>query len=477
MINALQGATTIKRYRIKIEKLLIFGLLTYLPFYLPLRFMLSENVMYVQDSIVLLLTLGFLLKKMCKWQSRYRISRMDLFFFLFLFYSLMLLSLSLLKGGILLSVQHFHNFIPGILMYFLVREYIEVSDSHILLQIYLITSMVVATVYIYEWISMNILGKGALSWAVALFEGYGVGGQFLTKGSLGFFRPMGLIGYSHATGIFVGGGIIILASRAIYYNKKTVNYILIGIAAIAVALTASRIAIIGVFLSILFILWNSKVNISSFAKRNIIPILVSTTIVGGMLFQYLGNFPETVVLVDFLSNSLSGSEHNKSIFEVFVISFKEDISGLNKIFESYPLALLAGAGYPNYSETNVLNPIITNHNYFLMWTTMYGVFGCTVASLLAFFWRKRIVRNLKNPLLSLQDRCALLSIYGIVFLFLFSTIHSSSIKFYPLYFWFFTLIGLVGNFPGMGSNKSYHIERRRAVERLPEAYMKASHSL
>lgn len=465
----MHGATTIKRNRIKIEKLLIFGLLAYLPFYLPLRFMLSDNIIiYIQDIIVLFLTLGLLLEKTIK-QKTYRMSCLDFVFLLFLLYSLMLLSLSLLKGGILLSLQHLHNFIPGILMYFLVREYFDDSDTYIFLRIFLITSIIVAIVYIYEWINMNIFGRCALSWALSFYEEYGVGEQFLTKGSLGFIRPIGLIGYSHATGVFIGGGIAILLSRAICYKKKSVNYLFIGIGAMAVMLTASRTAITGVFLAAILILAKSNLNIVNLIKKSIMPILLSIIFIGVIVFQYLHGSSEFMMLLNLLSDSISGSEYSKNIFEVFALIFQRDLSQLMRIVEYSPLVLLTGAGYPLYSDNCALNPIITNDTYFLMWSTMYGVFGCTVASLLAFFWRKRIVGNLKNLLLSLQDRCALLSIYGIVFLFLFSTIHSSSIKFYPLYFWFFTLMGLVGNFLRMGSNKLHRSEHRHAVEHQSKA--------
>ena len=330
-------------------------------------------------------------------------------------------------------------------MYIIIREFCEDSDSPMFLQIYIIVSTIVAIVYIFEWVNMNMFNENPLSWMLNYQKEFGVGNQFLNKGHLGFFRPMGLIGYSHATGIFIGGGIIILFSRLMNYNKKKIIYLFLGISIIAVILTASRTAIIGVLFSILLVLWNSKVNVFNFFKNNIIAVTLSLTFISIIITKYLGDLPEYAQLKMFLSLSLSDSEYGANIFESFFTIFSRDFSALSKIIEDFPLALFTGAGYPVYSSNNTLNPIITNDTYFLMWITQYGVFGCVIVATWIFLLRKRILNNLKNPLLSLHNRYVLLSIYGMVFLFLFSTIHSASIQFYPIYFWLFTLMGMVGN--------------------------------
>jgi hypothetical protein len=425
-------------------KLLIYGLLVLITFYLPIRFMFSEGIMFLPDSIVLFLVLGYFFKRLYGKKKK-GINYLDLFFFIFLFYSISLLGLSLLKGGGIIFLKHFHNFIPGIIMYIIIREFLEDSDSSMLLQIYIIVSTIVAIVYIFEWVNMNMLNKNALSWVSNYQKDFGVGDQFLNKGHLGFIRPMGLIGYSHATGIFIGGGIIILFSRVMNYNKKKINYLFLGISIIAVILTASRTAIIGVLFSILLVVWNSKVNVFNFFKNNIIAVTLSLAFVGIIITQYLGELPEYAQLKMFLYLSLGDSEYGASIFESFLTTIPYEFLQLSKIIEDFPLALFTGAGYPVYFSNNTLNPIITNETYFLMWITQYGVFGCVIVATWIFLLRKRIFNNLKNPLLSLHNRYVLLSIYGVMFLFLFSTIHSASIQFYPIYFWLFTLMGMVGN--------------------------------
>jgi hypothetical protein len=151
---------------------------------------------------------------------------------------------------------------------------------------------------------------------------------------------------------------------------------------------------------------------------------------------------EVTMLFNLLSGSFTGNEKSSSIFEVFLNVFFRDIEQIKLIYSNYPVALLIGTGFPVYSPELILNPILTNDTYFLMWISQYGLIGSFLMLLCLITVLNRLNRFLKFDNLSSEDKIIAISTFRVLLIYLFSTIHSSTIQFYPIYFGFFTFLGI-----------------------------------
>ena len=151
-----------------------------------------------------------------------------------------------------------------------------------------------------------------------------------------------------------------------------------------------------------------------------------------------------------ISTSFSG---NSSIIDIFANVFFRDIELANLMLTNYPYALFTGAGFPFYiyGKGQFLNPIFSNDTYFVMWFTQYGLFGSSLILFPLFKVFKKIKQNLTFKFHQPDDRVIILSAYRLILIYLFSTIHSASIQFYPIYFSFFTFLG-VANYMTSVSN-------------------------
>ena len=116
------------------------------------------------------------------------------------------------------------------------------------------------------------------------------------------------------------------------------------------------------------------------------------------------------------------------------------------IFNNYPLTLFTGAGFPHYTQTPILNPIRTNDTYFLMWITQYGLIGSSLMLMCLIKVFRGLNRVLKSDQLYRENRLIIISAYRVLLIYLFSTIHSSAIQMYPIYFLFFFFLGISSYF-------------------------------
>ena len=417
-------------------KSLIFFLLGYLPFYLPIRFTLPFNTTFISDIIILILFYCVLIQKKSVFDKTH--NRIDVLMTFFFLYSLALaIVLSSVRGGLITTVTHIHTFISGIIMFFSVRYLLEKKDFEFILNIFKYTGIIVSIAYISVWINVNLLGGSFPSWVIKYYNEFGTGSQFLWKGYVGFYRPMGMIGYSHSTGIFLSGALAIVYTN--YQENSNKSKFLIIMLFISIIMTASRTAILSVFLIFLFDWSNVGLfhKLKKYLKLLIICILVS--------FIYLSYFEtkEITLLFNLLSNSFSSSgDTNYSIFDAFYGKFYVDIQQLSRIINNYPLVLLIGGGFPIYYPELNLNPIITNDTYFLQWITQYGLFGSLIMLMILIHVFRNLSRFLKLNNINSKDRIVAISTYRVLLIYLFSTIHSSSIQAYPIYYGFFTFVGI-----------------------------------
>jgi len=406
---------------------------------------------YLPDIIAGALFIIFIKKK------TYKQNKIDILMIFFLIYSIFLVfSLSAIKGGAPLIFKHIHTFISGILMYFVVRNILNKKTFQVLLNIYIYMAIIVAALYCYEWINVNLFGNAIFSWVTIYYETFGTGAQFLDKGQLGFYRPMGTIGYSHATGIFLSGGL------AIYYSKhqrdlRISNLPIILLLFISIIFTASRIAILSILI-IFLTNWSLKITKINFKK---VLYTLITAFVFIFIFVLLSVNNEIMLLINMLFSSFSGDIGTAPLIATFLEMFISDIEQGKLIFSYYPPALFTGAGFPFYSQGQIFNPILTNDTYFLMWITQYGLIGSSLMILCLIEIYKRLIRTLKSTFLSVDDRIIIISVTRILTIYLFSTIHSSSIQMYPIYFGFFSFLGISNYMTSYGNfrqeNKFYQL--------------------
>jgi hypothetical protein len=414
-------------------KFLVYFLAAYLPFYLPIRILYSGLFVYLPDIIAGVLFIIFIKKK------TYEKNKIDILMIFFLIYSLFLVfSLSAIKGGAPLIFKHIHTFISGILMYFVARNILNKKSFLVLLNLYYYLAIIVSIIYNYEWINVNLFGNDIFSWVTNYYENFGTGEQFLDKGHLGFYRPMGIIGYSHATGIFLSGGLAVIYSKY-QQDLKIINLPFLLLLMISIILTASRVAIISVL--ILF-LTNWALKITKISLKSVFYTLIIAFIFI-ITFVLLSVNNEIILLTNMLFSSFGGGIGTTSIIDSFLEMFTRDIQQAKLIYSHYPLALFTGAGFPFYSQGQIFNPILTNDTYFLMWISQYGLIGSLLMFICLIEIFKRLKRTLKFNFLSVDDRLIIISVTRILIIYLFSAIHSSSIQMYPIYFGFFTFLGIL----------------------------------
>ena len=422
-------------------KFLIYFLYLYLPFYLPIKILFPSQIFFLQDIIVgLLVFFGFIYKGLKTTQKRH--NRIDVLMLAFLLYSLiMVLFLSAAKGGVLLIIKHLHTHISGIFMYFLARHLLKKKDFEVILYIYMCSAIIIAVLFVYEWINVNVFGGSIFSWVTDYNTATGQGEQFLSKGSWGFYRPMGILGYSHSTGIYISGGMAILYGE--YQKNLSRLYIPILIVLfIAVILTASRIAIMSML--IFFLVDGQTKNIGQIIKKYIKLLLFFVFIIIVVQQFVLNN--EINQLIKLISSSFSGNDVNTPITKVFIDVFSRDIKQIKFIFNNYLLALFTGAGFPHYTQNPILNPIRTNDTYFLMWITQYGLIGSSLMLMCLIKMFRGLNRVLKSDQLYKENRFIIISAYRVLLIYMFSTIHSSAIQMYSIYFLFFFFLGLSSYF-------------------------------
>ncbi len=416
---------------------LVYILFAYLPFYLPIRIYYTNSIIYVQDIIVALLCVIFVYKNNQKQNI------IDASMILFLIYSLILVFvISATKGGTPLIIKHMHTFVTGIFMYFIASNLLNKNDFHFLLNLYICTAMIVSVLYTYEWVTVNLFNYPIFAWTKEFYKDYG---NFLDKGALGFVRPMGIIGYSHATGIFISGALGVVYSK--YQQNFKFSFILIGILLlISILLTGSRTAI----LSTVILIFTSRIPGIKRQKFKGFFVIVIIFMVSVFTFRWLREYEALLSLYTMISSSFS---NDASIIDIFSSVLFRDIELAKLMFSNYPFALFTGAGFPFYvyGKGQILNPIFSNDTYFIMWITQYGLFGFSLIFFCLLKVFKRIRQNLTFKLHQPDDRVIILSSYRIILIFLFSTIHSASIQFYPIYFSFFTFLG-VANYMTSVSN-------------------------
>ena len=414
----------------KFSRIIIFFLVAILPFYLPLKIYTNNIVTYIPDVLIMVLFCFLIISK-----KKILINKIDLFMVFFLLYSILLLIVFFyFKGELLILLKHFHNYISGIIFFFLIRFFLDKKDLTVIIKIFLYTSVTVSLFYIYEWINVNIFKNSIMHWAFEHSQINNTNSQFLGIGSIGFYIPMGFIGYSHASGIFFSSALAIILNMN---REKSGNYnmLLIIILILGTIFTASRVAIISLIIPLLLFAKSFKLTRT---LKNFVLLLPILTIV----FFYYELNEQIFNQLNHLAGSFTGTDTSKSIFFVFNEVFQRDILQFYDLLFNNPLVVFTGAGYPSYG-LDTLNPVITNDVYFLMWITQMGLFGSSIMLMVLYYLLRYSLFILKSRSYLNYDKFIIKVSFTSVAIFLFSTIHSSSIQAYIIYYMFFGYLALV----------------------------------
>jgi hypothetical protein len=399
-----------------------------LPFYLPLKIYSNNVVTFIPDLIIIILFIFLVIVK-----RKIAFNRIDLFMVFFLLHStLLLVMFSYFKGGLLVSLKHFHNFISGIIFFFLVKFFLTKKDLLIIINIFLYSSLIISFFYIYEWINVNIFKNPVMYWASEHSLINNTNSQFLGIGQIGFYIPAGFIGYSHASGIMFSSALAIVLNK---YRARfgKYNLLLISILILATIFTASRVAILSLIIPLF--LFKKPLKIQIIIKSLIFLFIVL------IIFSYNTN-DQLTNQINHLLGSFTGTDISKSIFFVFNDVFQRDLLQLYDLVFNYPLVIFTGAGYPSYG-LNVLNPVITNDVYFLMWISQVGLVGSLIMMSVLYYSLKYSMFILNSKTSLSQDKFIVKVSISAIMIFLFSTIHSSSIQAYIIYYMFFGFLAVI----------------------------------
>lgn len=419
--------------------------LAYVPFYLFVRILTNSNILFLvaQDVVVVtLLTVGIY-----GLTRHHKLNLLDYVLIWFTIYNVALLSFSFLRGGPSYVPTHFHNYISGILMYFLVIRFVSRGRVAGVINLFMALAVVVSGLYLYEWFQVNVLGGAAFAWMTELGR-FSATGVFI-KGSseLDVVRVAGIFGHLHPTAAFAAAGAIAFFTKALVSRKKRLLYLLgLFVCAGAVVLAGARVpalamVLVGVLVAVSLV---SSRNVSWKRLFTVGAYLLCALLI--LSFMVLRNFDSFKILyVDRLIG------HNTAGPLSWLKTHAESpLKRARLMVEQNPLAPITGAGFPLRAVDvgilggDPLGPVRTDDLFPVQMLTQYGLLGMGLALAVFLAWRNMAGRMLRwRPGLEREDIAALVIAGGVVSVFVLSSAHSGAMLRYGIYYWLFTMLGLI----------------------------------
>ncbi|MBI4667952.1 MAG: hypothetical protein HY747_02015 [Elusimicrobia bacterium] len=374
----------------------------------------------------------------------------------FLLYNLFLLILSFTRGGTLVIGQHFHNYITGILIYFVIRGVMTNENQlEFTINLYIASASLVALLFIAEWIAVNSFEMAPLSWQRTFQEETGTDMvMFWSRQGLEAIRVAGVLGHTHATALYVAGAALASLGKILMKAKLFVfNVISLIATGTALMLSGARTSLIAfVLVGFLLIVYGIKKGIFRIRVRRWPLLLLLVLIIAALGMQFWKPYRASFARLyggGYFANNESGlAEDAEKAHELFLQRiWWSGVNGYLAFVREHRWALLTGFGFYSKHLGPEANPLISEESFFFQLLSTYGLLGVFV-TLRAMMCVRKILRQtvmwnkriwLGKPPINLSVIAA-----GIVCLFLLTVIHSGAILRYGIYYWMFVFLAVIG---------------------------------
>jgi hypothetical protein len=428
---------------LKVKDKYIFFLLmvaiSFSPFYLMTKYTIFRGTPFWSFSGCLIIAIFLLVCVNGLMKGNLQaISQIDLLMkILFSCYILLCLWALFLGSDLFGVTRRFWQYCIGVMVYFIMVKTLNYKRIQIVETILCILSVVVAMLFLCEWVNVNVLGKRSMPWSLALNEA-GVtkdyfishGGASLTIGQVK--RISGPLGtYAH-TSLFVALGTIFLFFRMLIMGRSKKVFIAFIICLSAFVLCFYRTSLIALILSLvvayLLLDVKNKKKLFRLSLRYFILLGIVICIVGGDMRGILYKFYYEKIIIDSFASSGGAFKHIASEYGGYIESF----------FNNPAITFVGtGLGYPQFESYGSGDT---------GWVSVATTVGIPVVALQVLIMACLI----KKTRFLLRDRHVdpylhHIALSSLVFILvsIFSLSHSGAMNVSANYFCFYAMIGMI----------------------------------
>ena len=444
----------------KVNYLLVFFcFLTVLYYYLRFQFGYPTLVAWIQISTLTLLgLLGLRSIISGKYLFRYKL---DIVLLFLLLQSVLFFVYIIFRDGIYGASWVITTTVLPILVYFFCSSYLTTSTFKLLLLTLEIIFLLVAIIYIFEFINFHILKNGLFHYSKLLNQhainlgSYDGTSKAWTEGDLyTYIRLAGPLSHVNTTGLALALGFVLAFSR--FLSKQNIWFSLASsvVFFIALLLGGGRVSIFSAGLGATVVFWNqTQYSIIKIISRTILISFIVIMVVYTLIF---------VGIVDIYSFSKIYSIRS-IISNINILANIPEIHRYIEQIFTYPIFLITGAGpaTPTQSISNLLNPILSDDLFVISLVSRYGLI-IPFFLVLAIWEMFRI--SIKNVRLR-HDKyleTILSASFGCIVTYMASTIHTGAFhrpQLFPIFFIFLSILAVIRNH----QYKSYKYKIRESV--------------
>lgn len=431
------------------------GILAYSPFYLIFKSTIFLNTPFwsINAWAILILFLFFINQKILNKKWVYY-SSIDLLMHLILFYFIWLIFQAAIFGSTIADIlkRAWQHLIP-LLFYFISYRVFDFQMLKKIETVTIIISSIISTLFILEWIFVNMLGMPSFYWSIAIADQQ-QGMDFYTSRNSGtgltdiFLKRIGgPLGTYHMTSLFIAFGLVFSMNKIIYTFKKSKIFLLLYcINLIAFIMTFSRTVLIAYLIATFFCYFvlNPKMKklFINFNFSTIIILSISISFfIGEKIYNLIKIFLFDKVVIDIFIKRTSALD---TILENAYIYFK--------YIAVNPILFFTGTGLGYFGNAfSILGSdfgLVTIHN-------LIGTFGFLFFGILYFKLKKQSQVIIKLPL-NIEIKSIIISSFTCITISILSFLHYSPLFHIGNYLMFYLFIAIISNSVKYNISKSYY---------------------
>jgi hypothetical protein len=420
------------------------------PFYLIPKYLFSGGwVKFISWSFPgwIVIALFFLL--FCEYAVKgvlKIISKIDLWMYIVLFYYLWLCFFALMMGGAQGLLSRFWQHVVGVLIYFLVRKYMNAERVMIMANIFGMLSLIVALAFLLEWLSVNVLGMHSSIFSVsrAMHEQELLGSYYVSTGggslSGKLTRIGGILGTYRCTALFISLGCLFFFFRMVFFRITIKAFGGCIVCLLAVLACNSRFTVFGLVGSILisyFFFIHGK------NRKRMGRLLIALVSLFGIFIVVAGSTLRTLI-AQWYFWSLIGEGPSSMQVQRHLNVLYDAIEAFVKAILANPLLSLTGHGFGDWSSSSG-NLLYRSGD--LGWASVHyyvGFFGIGIICFCLFWIMSQTYLIMRDKYLEDCFKYVCISSFCFVVTSIVSVFHGGSLYHNGNYFCFFAVIGLIG---------------------------------
>jgi len=330
-----------------------------------------------------------------------------------------------------------YNTIP-LFLYFYIRRYSKEEDVNQILLILALTSIVVAGDILYERY-VNVILLKSVPFQVKNFNYVATIGSQTEQTQLMayWYRAPGILEHVHATGTYIGLGVV---SFIHFYllKKNKIWLIFLIVNCMALIVSGARTALGATLISVVLFIYLQK----KYLKNKIIRMnrLLINIFVGFSSAIFLASLLYADVLST-IFKSFFGSEAGINVFSFINYIIPMQLNEWYEGIKEMPIGVFFGYG-PGILKNQLK---IASDDFFIIdLVARYGLIGFFIFYFIYFVFIKEVLFSLKKTSLSFKeiDKCKLILSLSVATLLLITTMHSGALVKKSIFPWLFVAYGI-----------------------------------